>query len=199
MIFNNNYTNSKILIKSTSRLPMDYQDKIDYYYIYDKIEFSFNNESYYLANDIFSEIKVNHGRNVRNDFEILIDDKYRNFIGKKILLNINNELYDFLIVGTYKPSNSYESKKFYVTGTTIDYFSIYPKDAYYYMFISDEYPLLNEDLDFFSLMGYEVEIITTNMFDDFCTYRIKKDTFLMASVMLVFMFGIYVLDIYFLE
>ena len=86
-----------------------------------------------------------------------------------------------------------------VTGSTIDYFSNYPKESYYYMFISDEYPLLNEDLDFFSRMGYEVEIIPTNMFDDFYTYRVKKDTFLMASVMLVFMFGIYVFDIYFLE
>ena len=199
MVFNNNCTNSKTLIKSTSRLPMNYQGEIDYYYMYDRIKFDFNNESYYLANDIFSEIKVNYGRNVENDFEILVDDKYRKFINKKILLNINNELYEFLIVGTYKSTNIYESKKFYVTGSTIDYFSNYPKESYYYMFISDEYPLLNEDLDFFSRMGYEVEIIPTNMFDDFYTYRVKKDTFLMASVMLVFMFGIYVFDIYFLE
>jgi len=198
-VFNNNCTNSKILIKSTSRLSMDYQDEIDYYYLYDKINFNFSNKTYYLINDTFSKLKVKFGRNVINDYEIVVDDKNRSLINKKILLNINDKIHEFLVVGTYESSNIFESRNVYTNESTLESLYNYSLDEFYYIFISDEYPLLNEDLDLFSSLGHEVEIVTTNMFDNFYTYRIMKDTFLMASVMLFFMFGIYIFDICFLE
>lgn len=199
MYFNNTCTNSQILIKSTSRLPLDYQDKIKYYYIYDKIDFKFLNQSYSLKNDMFSKIKVNNGRYIINDYEVIISDDKSYLLNKKILLNINNSLHEFLVVGMYDAKNVIDEKNIYVSGSTLESLYNYTFDEYYYIFISDEYPLLNEDLDFFTLLGHEVEIITTNMFDDFFAYRVMKDTFLVTSTMLVLMFGIYVFDIYFLE
>lgn len=187
-----NYADVQILVKSDSRLAMSYQDKIDYYYIYDKINFCFLNKTLYLKNDMFSKREIKSGRNIINDYELIVSDEYSFLLNKKILININNKLYEFLIVGTYEATNILDMKNVYTSGGTLESLYNYSNNNFYYIFIISDYHKLNENLDFFSSLGHDVEIITTNMFDDLYSYAIVKDLFMLLSIMFLFIYLVYI-------
>lgn len=187
-----NYADVQILVKSDSRLAMSYQDKIDYYYIYDKINFCFLNKTLYLKNDMFSKREIKSGRNIINDYELIVSDEYSFLLNKKILININNKLHEFFIVGTYEATNILDMKNVYTSGGTLESLYNYSNNNFYYIFIISDYHKLNENLDFFSSLGHDVEIITTNMFDDLYSYAIVKDLFMLLSIMFLFIYLVYI-------
>lgn len=187
-----NFSDVQILVKSDSRLAMSYQDKIDYYYIYDKINFCFLNKTLYLKNDMFSKREIKSGRNIINDYELIVSDEYSFLLNKKILININNKLHEFFIVGTYEATNIIDMKNVYTSGETLEGLYNYSNNNFYYIFIISDYHKLNENLDFFSSLGHDVEIITTNMFDDLYSYAIVKDLFMLLSIMFLFIYLVYI-------
>lgn len=187
-----NFTDVQILVESDSRLAMSYQDKIDYYYIYDKINFCFLNKTLYLKNDMFSKREIKSGRNIINDYELIVSDEYSFLLNKKVLININNKLHEFFIVGTYEATNILDMKNVYTSGETLESLYNYSNNNFYYIFIISDYHKLNENLDFFSSLGHDVEIITTNMFDDLYSYAIVKDLFMLLSIMFLFIYLVYI-------
>lgn len=200
LIKNKDIYNSMVYVISDKLITSDYTLYSPYYLSYEDIEVSIFDKDFTFTYSLLPSYKIYNGRDIENDFEILLTNKYSNLIGKKIPLFIEGDIYYFLVVGTYFNMNPFYDNHIYMKESSLSYlYSIYEPDYYNYTFIFDGYTDMNIDIDYLKENGYSTTILYTNTVERMDNYNVINDAIMLAVVNLMSAVVLFLYQFYTLE
>jgi len=190
------FSNSKIIVNSDRKIDDNNDLDIDYYLLYEDFCISFNNHNFYLSDKFFSS-NIILGRNVENSFEILLSSKNKDLLNKRIILKINNNKYKFLVVGIYQENYVINSNYIFTTGDTLDIlYDFNAMDNYKYIFVVDNYSMLNFSIDSLVKYGYDLSIYDNEDLFKLNNYNTLNDVvmlFIIILLSIILIFIVYVI------
>lgn len=132
----------------------------DHYLLYDSLDINYFGRDYSLLYTDIPSFGID-GRNIENDFEIIVSDKYSKHLNKNIFIKINGDIYKFLVVGTFESNYIINDKYFYTSKSTLDKLhESYSFGKYNYIFLVTGYTDLNHSIDLLRMNGYSSSVIS---------------------------------------
>lgn len=192
----NSLFNSKIIVISDSKFDIDYDLGIDYYLMYEDIEVDFYN-SYNLSSLVFP-LNIIDGREIKNNFEILVSKEYKNLLNEKIVVKIRNNKYSFLVVGIY--DDSYMINNNYIF-SNLKTFDILYEDLnvslYKYVFVTNDYNDINTKIDLLKSSGYRLTIYDNENLNKMNNYNVIIDVVILFIVIFLSIIFIFIVNLIF--
>lgn len=134
----------------------------DHYLLYDSLDINYFGRDYSLLYTDIHSFGID-GRNIENDFEIIVSDKYSEHLNKNIFIKINGDIYKFLVVGTFESNYIINDKYFYTSKSTLDKLhESYSFGKYNYIFLVTGYTDLNHSIDILRINGYSSRVISNS-------------------------------------
>lgn len=134
----------------------------DHYLLYDSLDINYFGRDYSLLYTDIPSFGID-GRNIENDFEIIVSDKYSEHLNKNIFIKINGDIYKFLVVGTFESNYIINDKYFYTSKSTLDKLhESYSFGKYNYIFLVTGYTDLNHSIDILRINGYSSRVISNS-------------------------------------
>lgn len=150
------------MIVTDNKLIDNSYDISPHYLLYDCLDINYFGQDYSLIYTDINSLNIN-GRNIENEYEIIISDKYRNHLNKYIDIKINGDIYKFLVVGTFEDTNLINDKYIYISKDTLNYlYNKYNGNTYNYIFLVRGYDDLNSSIDLLRKNGYSSSVISNN-------------------------------------
>lgn len=132
----------------------------DHYLLYDSLDINYFGRDYSLLYTDIPSFGID-GRNIENDFEIIVSDKYSEHLNKNIFIKINGDIYKFLVVGTFESNYIINDKYFYTSKSTLDKLhESYSFGKCNYIFLVTGYTDLNHSIDLLRMNGYSSSVIS---------------------------------------
>ncbi len=186
-----------INVESSDPISRDYNLDINYYLLYDDIIIDNITEKYNVKYDPFSQYEIVMGRDVRNDFEVLVSSKYKTLLNRNIFIKIDDETYYFKVVGIYHSDGFITDNNLYINEKTrniIRQRNFNSKYPYHYLFEVDNLKELNNNLDLLVNHDYEIYVGPSNSLVKLEEFSSRIDAIILADVILLtitFIFIIY--------
>ena len=167
------------IIVTNDKLIDDSYDINDHYLLYDCININYFGHDYSLVYTDIPSYGIN-GRNIENDYEIIVSDRYRKHLNKYVYIKINGDIYKFLVVGTFESNDIITDRYFYTGKSTLDkLYKKYNFEVYNYIFLVEGYDDLNRSLDTLSMNGYTSRVISNRYSTLIYNYTASKEGILL--------------------
>lgn len=186
-----------INVESSDPISRDSNLDINYYLLYDDIIIDDITAKYNINYNPFGQYEIVMGRDILNDFEILVSSKYKELLNRNIFIKIDDETYYFKVVGIYHSDGFKTDNNLYINERTrniIRQRNLNLKYPYHYLFEVDDLKELNNNLDFLVNQGYEVYVGPSNSLVKLEEFSSRIDAIILAEVILLtitFIFIIY--------
>lgn len=168
----------RIIVTDKKAIDNSY-DINDHYLLYDCIDINYFGRDYSLIYTDIPSYGID-GRNIENDYEIIVSDRYRKHLNKYVYIKINGDIYKFLVVGTFDSNNLINDKYIYTSKSTLDKLhNKYNFDVYNYIFFVEGYTDLNRSIDILRMNGYSSSVISNSYSTLIYNYTAAKEGILL--------------------
>ncbi len=174
---------------SSNHLIENVELKSDYYPVYKDVIVDWNGISLRINHINFRSQDIVKGRDVKNEYEVVLSKKYLPLLNSNIDLVLNAKHYYFKVVGIHDDVLNEEFGQ--VTSDMLLSLHKSSRDItdYRYVFIVDDYDELNSNIDILKKNGYDLNIIDNEGFGVISSYNTIIAIFtLVSSILLSFLF-----------